>query len=57
MENNNEMPILSDILIHRLDNDSLYKINRPPQLRWATVRFLEDLILASFAQRPEADHH
>ena len=57
MENNNEMPILSDIMIHRLDIDSLYKINRPPQLRWATVRFLEDLILASFAQRPEADHH
>ena len=57
MENCAEMPILSDIGGIILEIDSPYKIKRPPQLRWAMVRFPEDLILACFAQRQEADHH
>jgi hypothetical protein len=57
MENCAEMPILLDIRGITLENDSLHKIKRPPHLRWAMVRFPEDLILACFAQRLEADHH
>ncbi len=51
------MTILSDIGCITLEIYRLYKIKSPPQLRWATARFPEDLILACFAQRLEADHH
>jgi hypothetical protein len=45
MENRGETAILSDIGCILLEINNLYKIKRPPQLRWAMFRFRKNLTL------------